>query len=109
MLLYHVRVEIDRERERVWYAWMVETHIHEVLESGYFPSARIGRIDEETRPWYTGYLIQYECESRKRFQEYTERAAPALQRDHANRFGGAFSASRTVVEVPRTYCAQATP
>ncbi len=103
MLLYQVRVDIDQEREEAWYSWMVDAHIPEVLASGCFSGANIGKIDGNSRPGFRAYLIQYECDSRETFDRYNKKAAPALQRDHAERFGGAFHANRTVVEVLRTY------
>ena len=104
MILYQVMVHVDREIDEAWYAWMVDVHIPDVLASGFFTGARISRIVEPTPPKdREGYMIQYDCESWERFQRYQAEAAPALQKDHGDRFPNRFDASRSVFEVCKSY------
>ena len=44
------------------------------------------------------YVIQYGCSSMEEYLRYRDRFAPALQKEHSNRFDGRFRASRQILE-----------
>ena len=98
MIFYNVSVSVDPDIEKEWYEWMVREHIADVLKTGYFHSAAIARVLEPI-PDKPSYQIKYSCSSLAQYQAYAANAGPALQRDHARRFKGRFSATRSLMEL----------
>ena len=45
------------------------------------------------------YAVQYTCASRNELDDYFNRFAPALQADHANKYGSKAVAFRTILEI----------
>ena len=45
------------------------------------------------------YSIQYTCENKAKLEQYNANFAPALQKEHSNKFEGKFVAFRTILEV----------
>jgi hypothetical protein len=44
------------------------------------------------------YVLQYECRSLQAYHHYRDNFAPALQKDHTDRFAGRFRGSRQELE-----------
>jgi hypothetical protein len=99
MVLYNVTVSIDASVEEAWVVWMKQTHIPDVMDTGFFMRSRMLRLLTE-RPDVDGitYAIQYEAESMGHLEKYLEHHAPQLQQEHIGKFGGHFAAFRTVLE-----------
>ena len=99
---YRVTVFIDQSCEQDWYQWMAEKHIPDVMETGYFSSYTIAKItqqsDEALRPDASGYMIEYTAPSQDAYNRYQELCAPALQKDHTDRYDGHFTAFRDLLE-----------
>jgi hypothetical protein len=96
-MIYSVTVVIQRDAEAEWLAWMTRVHVPEVVATGCFTGSRIFRVlgadsDEST------YVLQYHCESMAEYERYQQSFAPALQKDHTDRFAGRFRASRQLLE-----------
>lgn len=99
MLLYQVTVMIQHPREAEWRTWMIDQHIQDVLDTGYFEEATIYKQLQPPPPeGSTTYCISYRCPSQDALEDYLNDAAPALQKDHTDRFQGHFSASRVILE-----------
>jgi len=101
MIVYTVTVSVDRAAAAEWLSWMTSTHIPDVMRAGYFRSHSIRRVLEPVE--HEGkdtFVIEYTCESQECFDAYQREAAPALQRDHNDRFAGRVKASRRVSECP---------
>jgi len=100
MIIYNVTVNIEDHVHSDWIAWMKETHIPEVMKTGYFLDNRIAKVitTQEDETGHT-YAIQYTCNSIKELDEYQEKCAPKLQEDHNARYQGKFVAFRTLLEV----------
>ena len=98
MILYNVTVSIDPEVGAEWLSWMRSTHIPDVMATGCFIESRISRIHAEEEGGLT-YSIMYLCESQERLDAYRETHAPALQKDHSDRYAGKFAAFRTFLSV----------
>jgi hypothetical protein len=97
VLVYSVTVAVQRDAEEEWLEWMTSVHVPDVVRTGCFSRSRIFRVlgaegDEPT------YVIQYYCDSMEEYRRYQENFAPALQKDHTDRFAGRFRASRQLVE-----------
>ena len=99
VIIYSVTVSVDRSSSAEWLQWMTSVHIPDVLNSGYFGAHSVRRVIDPTNEFADTFVIEYECESLDRCRAYRHDAAPALQRDHAKRHEGRFTASRRVMEI----------
>ena len=99
MILYNVTVNIDADVEEDWIKWMKETHIPEVMNTGFFTEYRLmkllsGQEDETGKT----YAVQYQAESLDQLEVYLNTAAPKLQKASIIRYGTKMAAFRTVLE-----------
>ncbi len=97
-IIYSVTVKIDQSVEEDWLNWMCTTHIPDVMATGYFLENRMCRVIGENDDG-TSYNIQYVCASMKDLHEYQVKHAPALQKDHTDRYEGKFVAFRTLLDL----------
>ena len=99
MVLYNVTVNIDEDVEQDWIFWMKNTHIPDVMQTGYFVEYRIMKMLSES-PDETGktYAIQYLAEKLGDLETYLEKAAPKLQKESIIRYGTKMVAFRSVLE-----------
>lgn len=78
---------------------MKKEHIPDVMNTGCFVEFALNRIisrqDGETG---ITYAIQYKCRDLETYHTYQEKHAPALQKDHTDKFSGKFFAFRTLLE-----------
>jgi hypothetical protein len=98
MILYNVTVSIDERVHEEWLDWMRNTHIPEVLETGCFIESRISRVHGEEDGGVT-FAISYVAPSQEKYDEYVEKYAPALQKEHSMRYEGRFAAFRTLLTI----------
>jgi hypothetical protein len=98
--LYNVTIKIESSIEQEWLKWMIESHVPDVMNTGFFDSYRICKLDivdeEDTEP---AYVFQYICSSRERLDNYFTNHAPKLRDDVFKKFGNQFFAFRTTMEV----------
>jgi hypothetical protein len=97
-IIYNVTVNIDDSVHDEWLQWMKEKHIPDVMATGYFLENKICRIlvNEESG---TSYSIQYTCASMDDLKEYQQKHAPALQKEHSEKYKDKFVAFRTLLEI----------
>ena len=98
MIIYNVTVNIDNDIREEWLRWMKTVHIPDVMATGYFLENKICRVlvDEEQG---TTYSIQYTVNNMKDLEEYQQRHAPRLQKEHSDRYANKFVAFRTLLEI----------
>ncbi len=98
MIIYNVTVNIEDEVHHDWLKWMKETHIPDVMKTGYFLENRLCKVlvEEESG---TTYSIQYTCSSMVDLEEYYTTQAPRLQKEHQDKYSGKFVAFRTLLEI----------
>lgn len=100
MIIYNVTVKIDNTVREEWLNWMKTVHIPEVLDTGYFQTHQIARVLGQDEQEATTYAIQYTCQDMQTLQEYSAKAAPALQRATLERYpDGQLVAFRTLLEI----------
>jgi len=100
MILYNVTVKIENSIQEEWLDWMKQVHIPEVMATQCFSGHKIMRLlDPPPDSQGTTYAIQYYCETSDILQKYWANFAPALQKDHTERYKGKFVAFRTVMEL----------
>lgn len=97
MILYSVTITLQAGIESEWVDWMNRVHVPDVLRTGCFSQCRIYKVlgsdgEEPT------YVMQYHCRSLEEYHRYRDNFAPALQKDHTDRFAGKFRGSRQLFE-----------
>lgn len=97
MIIYNVTVNIDSDAHDAWLEWMKSIHIPDVVNTGCFTHGKIYRIlvDEQQG---VSYSIQYTAKSMTEVDQYLENHAPRLRQDAHDKFGGKFTAFRTLLE-----------
>ena len=99
MIFYNVTVNVDESVHEEWLAWMKDTHIPDVLATGFFTGYKIMRVlttaDDEMGKTYA---IQYALESIENYEAYKTQHGPRLQADTLAKFGDRFVAFRTLLE-----------
>ena len=99
MILYNVTVKINLDVHEDWLQWMRDIHIPEVMKTGLFDDHRMARVLLQDESDGITYSIQYSCKDMATMQKYTAQFAPALQRDHTERYKDKFVAFRTLLEI----------
>ena len=89
MIIYSVTVSVEKGIHEDWLSWMKETHIPDVMSTGYFTAEGEEGIT---------YNIQYHCPSMIDLEEYQQKHAPALQKEHTDRYQNQFVAFRSLLE-----------
>jgi hypothetical protein len=98
MIIYNVTVKVDHDVHDDWLSWMKEVHIPDVMRTGKFVEHQIAKVLVDDQDGTT-YAIQYKCTSMQDLESYQTEHAPALQRDHAERYKDKFVAFRTLLEL----------
>ena len=99
MIIYNVTVKVDADIESDWFDWMKNIHIPDVMQTGYFTEFKICRILNMREQDGTTYAIQYFAPDMAALHRYQTQHAPALQKDHVQRYGDKTVAFRTLMEV----------
>ena len=97
MIVYSVTLTIDGEIEAQWREWMKQVHIPDVLRTGCFGECSMYKVKEPAVE-QPSYVLQYRCQSLAEYHRYRENFAPALQKEHSDKFHGRFTASRVILE-----------
>ncbi|MBK9478687.1 MAG: DUF4286 family protein [Bacteroidetes bacterium] len=98
MIIYNVTVNIELDVHDEWLNWMRNTHVPQVMATGYFTENKICRLLLEEEQGLT-YSFQYTCPSLEVYKKYQHECAPALQADVKKRYDGKFVAFRSLLEV----------
>lgn len=98
MIIYNVTINIEEDIEQEWYDWMTKIHIPQVMDTGFFESYRLYKIisspiDDDG----ISYCVQYFCNNLEDYETYHNEYAPELQQLHQRKFGGKFTAVRTIL------------
>lgn len=98
MILYNVTTSLDPEIADAWVSYMRDTHMPEVMETGFFLKSQLCRLLNEEDDGIT-YAAQYYAVSLDQLEEYQRVAAPALRAEIEKHFGGRYASFRTMLEV----------
>ncbi len=98
MYIYNVTINIEESAHDEWLAWMKETHIPDVMETGLFLGNRILEVMVEEENSRT-YSIQYEVKDMETLQLYQEVYALKLQAEHTEKFKDKFVGFRTILRI----------
>jgi len=98
MLLYSVTINVDEDIHDEWLGWMSSEHIPDVIATRCFSDYRMYRVlSPETEDGET-YVIQYHCDTVEDYERYQIEHAAILQSVHKEKYGGKFTAFRTLLE-----------
>ena len=99
MIIYNVTINVEDSVGESWLDYMKNEHIPDVMKTNCFVDYKFSKIltrhDGETG---TTYAVQYRCDSMAKLEEYQEKFAPALQKDHTEKYRDKFVAFRTLLE-----------
>jgi hypothetical protein len=97
MIIYSVTIVIQASIEPDWLDWMKTVHVPDVLRTGCFTQCRVHKLagSDADEP---SYVLQYDCPSLGEYHRYRDNFAPALQKEHSDRFAGKFRGSRQLLE-----------
>lgn len=98
MIIYNVTVNVEDSVRDEWKKWMLEVHIPDVMNTGFFSRYHFCRLMQE-EPQGTTYAIQYFCPSMDSLQNYLDNFAPVLQKEHTQKYKDRFVAFRSFLEV----------
>lgn len=98
MIIYRVNVAVDKDIAEDWQEWMREHHVPDVIRTGFFDSAEMFRVKQDKTQDRQAFVFEYRTSSWERYQQYSDQAAPTLQKDHTDRYQGKFTASRELLE-----------
>jgi hypothetical protein len=98
MIIYNVTVNIEDDIHHEWVEWMQNTHIPDVMKTGFFNEYRFCKVMADDPQGQT-YSIQYLCNNLTDYDRYQKTEAPRLQADHQAKFGGKFIAFRTILKM----------
>ena len=100
MIIYSVTVLIKKDVEDSWLKWMKEVHIPDVMKTGYFLDWKLRKLLlPEVCSEESTYVIEYTLQSLEKYNEYSENAAPQLQKEHTEKFYRKFKATRAVYQL----------
>ncbi|MGH8092435.1 MAG: DUF4286 family protein [Chthoniobacterales bacterium] len=97
MIIYRVEITIDAGIEPEWLDWMKRVHVVDVVRTGCFTECRIYKVIESDKAEPI-YVMQYQCRSLEEYNRYRDNFAPALQKEHSDRFAGRFRGARQLLE-----------
>src|SRR5688572_24267201 len=97
MIIYNVTVNIEDAVHDEWLEWMRTKHIPDVVATGCFSSGKMFRIlvQEDSG---SSYSIQYRAPNKAAIERYMRDHAPALQKEHMEKYKDKFVAFRTLLE-----------
>lgn len=98
MSLYIVHVHVHHDAVSEWEPYM-HTHMEELLATGCFTQAILTRVPEADRDGTSGYRVLYHALDEAALERYLTHHAPALKRDHQERFEGRVEATREILPV----------
>ncbi|MEI8053378.1 MAG: DUF4286 family protein [Bacteroidota bacterium] len=99
MYIYNVTIKVREDIQSLWLEWLQQEHIPEVLATGCFYNAAILRLLEIDDTEGPTYAIQYKAESKASYNQYIEIYAEALRQKSFEKWGDAFIAFRSVMQV----------
>ncbi len=99
MYIYNVTINIDESVHDIWFQWMKDTHIPDMLATGKFTEAKMCRVMVEEEMGGITYSVQYSCLNKDHLDRYYEEDAERMREDGVRRFEGKFVAFRTELEL----------
>lgn len=97
MIIYSVTISIEPSIESEWVDWMNQVHVPDVLRTGCFSACHFYKVLGSEGAERT-YVLHYNCPSLDEYHRYRDNFAPAIQKEHSDRYAGKFRGSRQLLE-----------
>lgn len=97
MILYNVTIILDEDIHQEWLQWVNNSHINEVMNTGYFVSSRILKVLDSPNEGIT-YCIQYIADSLGKYNEYRQKHSNKHQTDIPEQFLNKLVSFQTIME-----------
>lgn len=94
--IYAVTIQIQPSKHEEWLNYMKDSHIQDVLDTGFFSEASMTKVLKEDEQEGFTYTIHYHFDDFSDFKTYEEVHAPSLQAEHQEKFNGTFLAFRSI-------------
>ncbi|GAB3010552.1 DUF4286 family protein [uncultured Cyclobacterium sp.] len=98
MVLYNVTINIDRDREEEFIAWMKQEYLSRVMQTGLFYEKRFFRLLQEDNGNGINFSAQFLAENLEDLEFFQERYAEVLSEILKEKFGSQFVSFRSVLE-----------
>ncbi|HEY3250688.1 MAG TPA: DUF4286 family protein [Ignavibacteria bacterium] len=98
MLIYNVTINVDEDIHEEWVGWMSSEHVPNVIATGCFKDFRMFHLLSPEPEEGETYVIQYYCNNVEDYERYQIEHAALLQSEHKDKYGGKFTAFRTLME-----------
>lgn len=99
MLIYNVTVQVDKEIDAQWLAWLQAEHIPELMSTGCFSHYQVVKLLDVDESEAITYAIQYYSASRNLLDKYLNEYAAELRKKTTEKWRDRFVAFRTIMEV----------
>lgn len=93
MIIYEITAEVRIDLIKEYEKFMLDTHINDVLKTGYFDSAEMVQVTDGV------YRMQYYLKDRDTLQKYFDTDVTRLREDFANHFPKGVIISRDILEI----------
>ncbi|MCC7158969.1 MAG: DUF4286 family protein [Ignavibacteria bacterium] len=98
MLVYNVTINVDDSIHDEWVEWMTSVHVPQVIATKCFKNYSMHRMLSPEHEEGTKYVMKYICDSVEDYERYQIEHAALLQHTHKEKFGGNFTAIRSLME-----------
>jgi len=98
MIIYNVTINVEKDVEESWVNWMKDTHIPDILATGFFHEHKMLRLLNETEGEGETYAVQYFTDALDKLEKYMADEAPRLRDQHFEKFQNKCVSFRTVLE-----------
>lgn len=99
MYVFNITTNIDETCEKEWLAWMQNTQIPAMLNTGKFVSAKMCKVLVEEALGGVTYSVQYTLENRKLLGDFYKTDAPLLKNNEKAKFGDKFVCFETEMQL----------
>lgn len=99
MIVYNVTVKVDWSIHDAWLEWMKTVHMPALLATGSFYDSRLMRLLETDDTEGPTYAAQYFAATQEAYLHYIDTFAAALRQAGIEKWGEAFVAFRSVMQV----------
>ena len=82
MYVYNITTNIQENAEKEWLAWMQNTHIPEMLDTGKFLSAKMCKVLVEEDMGGMTYSVQYTVENRDILEDFHRTDASTYEKQN---------------------------
>ncbi len=97
--IYNVTTQVTHQIHEAWLAWMQQTHIPEVMQTGCFIKYQLVRILEVDETEGVTYATQYYAESKADYNRYIQLHAAGLRRLATDAWGNNCYSFRSLMQV----------